>query len=115
LLRLETMISLSGVTIMEKAMRQMISSSIDVILQLVRHSDGVRRMLALSEVTGMESGVITMQDVFVFERLGVDEEGRVLGRFVATGVRPRFAERCRLFGVTIPDSVFQQTARGRGH
>jgi len=115
LLRLETMISLSGVAIMEKAMRQMISSSIDVIIQLVRHSDGVRRMLALSEVTGMESGVITMQDVFVYERLGVDEEGRVQGRFVATGVRARFAERCRLFGVTIPDSVFQQTARGRGH
>jgi pilus assembly protein CpaF len=115
LLRLETMISLSGVAIMEKAMRQMISSSIDVIIQLVRHSDGVRRLLALSEVTGTESGVITMQDVFVFERLGVDEEGRVLGRFVATGVRPRFAERCRLFGVPIPDEVFQQPARVKGY
>jgi len=115
LLRLETMISLSGVAIMEKAMRQMISSSIDVILQLVRHSDGVRRMLALSEVTGMESGVITMQDVFVFERLGVDEEGRVLGRFVATGVRPRFAERCRLFGVPLPDNIFNPPLRPFGH
>ena len=115
LVRLETMISLSGINIMEKAMRQMISSSIDVIVQLVRHSDGVRRMLALSEVTGMESGTITMQDVFVYERLGVDEEGRVLGRFVSTGVRPRFAERCRLFGVPIPDEVFQQPARARGH
>jgi pilus assembly protein CpaF len=115
LLRLETMISLSGINIMEKAMRQMISSSIDVIIQLVRHSDGVRRLLALSEITGMESGVITMQDIFLFERLGVDEEGRVLGRFVATGVRPRFAERCRLFGVPIPESVFNPPGRIRGH
>jgi pilus assembly protein CpaF len=115
LLRLETMISLSGITIMEKAMRQMISSSLDMIIQLVRHSDGVRRMVALSEITGIESGVITMQDIFVFDRLGVDEEGRVLGRFVATGVRPRFADRCRLFGTPIADSIFQPPGRVRGH
>jgi len=106
LLRLETMICLSGLTIQEKAMRQMISSSINVIIQLVRHSDGGRRMVALSEITGMESGIISMQDIFVFERHGVDEQGKILGRFVATGVRPRFAERCRLFGVQLPDQIF---------
>jgi pilus assembly protein CpaF len=106
LLRLETMLSLSGITIQEKAMRQMISSSLNIIIQLVRHSDGVRRMLALSEITGMESGVISMQDIFVFERLGLDENGGIVGRFLATGVRPRFAERCRLFGVPIPEDVF---------
>ena len=76
LLRLETMISLSGITIQEKAMRQMITSSLNVIIQLVRHSDGVRRMLSLSEITGMESGVISMQDIFVFERQGMDEQGK---------------------------------------
>lgn len=111
LMRLETMISLSGVSIQEKTARQMISSSIDVIIQLVRHSDGVRRMVAFSEITGMESAVISMQDIFVFERHGVDEEGRILGRFVATGVRPRFADRCRLFGVPLPDNIFNPPNR----
>ncbi len=106
LLRLETMISLSGITIQEKAMRQMISSSLNVVIQLVRHSDGVRRMLSLSEITGMESGVISMQDVFIFERFGIDEQGGIIGRFMATGVRPRFAERCQLFGVPMPESIF---------
>ena len=106
LTRLETMISLSGLTIQEKTARQMISSSIDVIIQLVRHSDGVRRMTSLSEITGMESGIISMQDIFVFERQGVDEEGNILGHFVTSGIRPRFADRCRIFGVPLPDNIF---------
>ena len=114
LLRLETMISLSGITIQEKAMRQMISSSLDVVIQLVRHSDGVRRMMTLSEITGMESGVISMQDIFVYERHGIDEQGKVLGRFIPTGVRPRFVERCRLFGVPLPDGIFMPPARPFG-
>jgi pilus assembly protein CpaF len=114
LLRLETMISLSGITIQEKAMRQMISSSLDIVIQLVRHSDGVRRMVAFSEITGMESGVISMQDIFVFERQGIDEQGKILGRFVATGVRPRFVERCRLFGVPLPDNMFMPPTRPLG-
>jgi pilus assembly protein CpaF len=114
LLRLETMISLSGITIQEKAMRQMISASIDVVIQLVRLSDGVRRMMALSEITGMESGVISMQDIFVFERQGIDEQGKILGRFVATGVRPRFVDRCRLFGAPLPDGIFVPPERTFG-
>jgi pilus assembly protein CpaF len=100
------MISLSGLAIQDKAMRQMISSSLNVIIQLVRHSDGVRRMERLSEITGMESGMISMQDIFVFERHGLDNEGRILGKFVATGIRPRFADRCRLFGVPFPQDIF---------
>jgi pilus assembly protein CpaF len=111
LLRLETMISLSGLAIQEKAMRQMVSSSLDIIIQLVRHSDGTRRLVALSEITGMESGVISLQDIFVFERHGMDEHGKILGRYVATGVRPRFADRCRLFGVPIPDGIFNPPSR----
>jgi pilus assembly protein CpaF len=62
----------------------------------------------------MESGVISMQDIFVFERQGIDEEGGVLGRFVATGVRPRFVERCRLFGVPLPDGIFQPPTQPSG-
>jgi pilus assembly protein CpaF len=111
LLRMETMISLSGITIQEKAMRQMVSSSLNVVIQLARHSDGVRRMIALSEITGMESGIISMQDVFVFERHGIDEKGRILGRFIATGVRPHFVERCRLFGAPLPDGIFNPPER----
>ena len=114
LLRLETMISLSGVSIQEKAMRQMISSSLDIVIQLVRHSDGVRRMVALAEITGMESGVISMQDIFVFERHGIDERGQVLGRFVPPGAAARFVERCRLFGVPLPDGIFLPPARPSG-
>jgi pilus assembly protein CpaF len=109
LLRLETMMQLSGFKITEKAMRQMISSSLDVIIQLARHSDGVRRMISVSEITGMESGVISMQDIFVFERHALDDQERVIGRFIATGVRPKFADRCKVFGVPINDNVFSPT------
>ncbi len=115
LLRLETMIQLSGVNIQEKAMRQMISSSVDLVLQLVRHSDGGRRMISLSEITGMESGVISLQDIFIFERQGMDDQGKILGRFVATGVRPKFADRCRLFGMPLPDAIFQPPKRAALH
>ncbi len=114
LLRLETMISLSGITIQEKAMRQMVSSSINVIIQLVRHSDGCRRMASFSEITGMESGVISMQDIFVFERHGMNLEGMITGRYVATGVRPRFADRCRLFGAPLLDGIFKPSQPGPG-
>jgi len=110
LLRLETMISLSGITIQEKAMRQMISTSLNVVIQLGRNSDGVRRLMSLSEITGMESGMISMQDIFVFDRHGLDNEGKILGRFVPTGVRPRFADRCRLFGVPLPLDIFNPPA-----
>lgn len=92
-------------------MRQMISSSLNVLIQLVRHSDGVRRMASLSEITGMESGVISLQDIFIFERRGMDEEGKIIGDFAASGVRPRFADRCRLYGVPIPDEVFNPANR----
>ena len=79
LIRLETMISLSGFTIQEKAMRQMISSSLNLILQLARHSDGKRRLIAVSEITGMESGVISLQDIFCFERYGIKQGERSWG------------------------------------
>ena len=73
--------------------------------------DGSRRLIALSEITGMESGVISLQDIFVFERQGVDAAGRVMGEFVATGVRPRFADRCRVFGVPLAEDIFTPTRR----
>jgi pilus assembly protein CpaF len=108
LLRLETMISLSGFTIQEKAMRQMVSSSLDVIIQLARHSDGVRRVVSVAEITGMESGIISLQEIFFFKRYGIDEHGRVLGEFAATGVRPNFADRCQLYGAPVSQEIFTQ-------
>jgi pilus assembly protein CpaF len=114
LLRLETMIQLSGVNIAEKAMRQMVASSVNVIIQLVRHSDGGRRLVSLSEIVGMEGGVVSMQDIFVFERHGMNAEGKIMGRYVAAGVRPRFAERCRLFGAPLMDGIFNPPTRPMG-
>jgi pilus assembly protein CpaF len=112
MMRLETMMSFSGINIQERTMRQMVSSSINVVLQLVRHSDGCRRMVSFSEITGMESGVISMQDIFVFERHGMNLEGMITGRYVATGVCPRFADRCKLFGVPLMEGIFKPPSRG---
>lgn len=106
LLRLETMVSLAGYQIPQKALRNLISSSLDVIIHLARHTDGVRRIVSFSEITGMESDVISLQDIFLFDRRGLAEDGSVLGQYIATGVRPRFAERCQIFGVSIPDEYF---------
>ncbi|MEJ5328527.1 MAG: CpaF family protein [Desulfobaccales bacterium] len=116
LLRLETMVNLAGYQIPQKALRNLISSSLDVIIHLARHSDGVRRIVSLSEITGMEGDVISLQDIFVFDRHGVAEDGAVLGQYVATGIRPRFADRCRLFGFPLRDEIFlpPQTGRTRG-
>jgi pilus assembly protein CpaF len=107
LLRLETMVNLAGYSIPQMALRQLISSSLDVIIHLARHSDGVRRIVSFSEITGMESEVVSLQDIFVFDRRGVAEDGQVLGQYVSTGIRPKFAERCQLFGVPLKDEYFQ--------
>jgi pilus assembly protein CpaF len=106
LLRLETMMTLSGLALHEKTMRRLISSSLDVIVHLARHTDGTRRLEAVSEITGMEGDVISMQDIFLFDRHGIDEEGRILGRYAATGVRPRFAERCHIYGAPLAEELF---------
>ncbi len=113
LLRLETMVNLAGYQIPQKALRHLISSSLDVIIHLARHTDGVRRIVSFSEITGMESDVISLQDIFLFDRRGLAEDGSVLGQYIATGVRPRFAERCQIFGVPIPDEYFLPTKEAR--
>jgi pilus assembly protein CpaF len=113
LLRLETMVSLSGYTIPHAALRNLISSSLDVIVQLARHTDGVRRIVSVSEITGMEGEVISLQEIFVFDRHGLAEDGKVLGQYVATGIRPHFADRCRMYGAPIPDQYFMPTQTGR--
>ncbi|HWQ33861.1 MAG TPA: CpaF family protein [Blastocatellia bacterium] len=104
--RLETMISMAGLRLSDKAMRQQITSAINLVIQVSRLSDGSRKITSVSEITGMEGEVISMQDIYVFQRTGVGENGAVLGRFRATGIRPRFSERLQLYGHHLSSELF---------
>jgi len=106
--RLETMIQMTGMRLSDRAMRQQIASAISLVIQVARLTDGTRRITSISEITGMEGETITMQEVFIFDRKGVDKDGRVLGKFRPTGVRPRFAERLKLYGFQLPRSFFEE-------
>ncbi|HXH05195.1 MAG TPA: CpaF family protein [Vicinamibacterales bacterium] len=107
LARIETMISMAGMNLPDRAMRQQIASAIQIIVQAARLSDGSRKITAVSEITGMEGDVITMQDIFVFEKLGVTQDGKVIGRFRATGVRPKACERLKASGIHLPPDMFE--------
>jgi pilus assembly protein CpaF len=109
LTRLENMISMAAAALPTKAMRQQISSAIGVVVQVARLTDGRRKVLSISEITGMEGDMITMQEIFAFHQTGTDEKGAVKGHFCASGVRPRFAERLRNFGVEVPENLFDPT------
>lgn len=104
--RLETMVLMSGVELPERAVKEQLASALNLVLQLVRFSDGTRKVVKLSEITGMEGNTIVMHDVMVFQQQGIDREGKVVGEFVTTGVRPLFAERFRLFGIELPQAMF---------
>jgi pilus assembly protein CpaF len=106
LTRIETMIAMGATNLPEKAMRQQIASAIQLVVQQTRLADGSRKVTTISEITGMEGDVITMQDIFVFEKAGITKEGRVAGRFRATGVRPKCAERMRSAGILLPTDMF---------
>ena len=102
LARLETMIQMTGMRLSDRAMRQQIASAVNMVIQVARLTDGTRRIVSISELTGMEGEMITMQEIFQFERTGVDAAGKVLGRFRTTGIRPRFAERLKQYGMNLP-------------
>ena len=104
--RLENMVSMAGVSLSARAIRQQIVSAVTVVVQASRLTDGTRKVVSIQEITGMEGDIISMQEIFRFEQRGVDAEGKVLGHFCATGVRPRFADRLRLFGVPVPEDAF---------
>ena len=106
--RLETMISMAGLSLPEKGMRQQIASAIDIIVQVARLADGKRKIVNISEIVGMEGEVITMQDIFLFEREGMDADGNVTGRFRATGIRPRCAERLQQHGIDLAGTLFSE-------
>ena len=100
--RLETMIQMTGMRLSDRAMRQQIASAVNLVIQVARLTDGTRRVTSISEITGMEGEMITMQEIFMFERTGVDSMGKVIGRFRSTGIRPRFAERLKQYGMNLP-------------
>ncbi len=106
LYRLDTMVAMANLNIPEKAIRQQVASAIHIVVQLSRFSDGHRRVTAITEVTGMEQGVITMQDVFLFERHGVTADGRVTGVFRATGIRPKCAQSLATAGFMMAADLF---------
>ncbi len=107
LARLETMVAMANLNIPESAIRRQISSAIDVVVQVSRLSDGTRKVVSLAEITGMEGDIVTMQDIFVFRKRGIRENGEVIGEFMATGVRPKFAEKLLITGIQLPSSMFE--------
>jgi pilus assembly protein CpaF len=109
LYRLDTMVAMANLNIPDRAIRQQVASAIELIVQIARMSDGTRKVTAITEITGMEREVITMQDIFVFEKVGVTEDGKIRGRFRATGIRPKCAERLVASGITLPAEMFEHT------
>jgi pilus assembly protein CpaF len=105
--RIETMIAMGATNIPERAMRQQIAAAIQLVVQQTRLSDGTRKVTSVSEITGMESDIITMQEIFVFEKSGISQDGKVLGRFRATGVRPKICERLKTAGINLPTEMFE--------
>jgi pilus assembly protein CpaF len=105
--RIENMVSMANLNIPERAIRHQISAAIHAVVQVARLSDGTRKVITISEITGMEADVISMQDIFVFDRLGIDESGKVRGVFRATGIRPKFAERLATGGCRLRPALFE--------
>ncbi|MBZ5654739.1 MAG: CpaF family protein [Acidobacteriia bacterium] len=107
--RVENMVSMANLNIPERAIRQQVASAIHAVVQIARLSDGTRKVMTVSELTGMENDVISMQDVFIFDRTGIDESGRVRGVFKATGAAPKFAERLAIAGCRLNPAMFEST------
>jgi len=105
--RLEVMVGMANSNMGVRAIRSQIASAVDLFIQTSRFSDGTRRITHITEVVGMEQDIITLQDIFLFEKTGVAESGRVLGRFRATGIRPKFYDRLKTCGITLAPQLFQ--------
>ncbi|MES2633730.1 MAG: CpaF family protein [Pseudomonadota bacterium] len=112
LTRLEHMLGMTGMQAAPRTMRQQISSALSVVIQTARLSDGKRKITSLQEISGMEGDVVTMQEIFLFDQTGVAPDGTVQGRFRATGIRPKFAQRLRTRGIALPDDLFDPQQGG---
>jgi pilus assembly protein CpaF len=109
--RLENMIGMANLNLPHKAARQQIASAITIVVQVLRMIDGKRKVTSIQEITGMEGDVITMQEIFAFHQTGIEADGSVQGYFQASGVRPKFADRLRSFGISLPDAMFNPDRR----
>jgi pilus assembly protein CpaF len=105
--RLDTMVAMADLNLPDRAIRQQVASAINLVVQISRMADGSRRVTNIAEITGMEGEVITMQDLFLFERTGLSPQGKVTGRFRATGIRPRASERILASGLQLPAQLFE--------
>src|SRR6476659_8924993 len=107
LYRLDTMVAMANLNIPDRAVRQQTASAVNLVIQVNRFSDGARRVTSIAEITGMEQDVITMQEIYVFEKTGVNEAGKVVGHFKATGIRPKCAEKLLTSGYKLPTEMFE--------
>jgi pilus assembly protein CpaF len=107
LMRLESMVAMSGLNLTERTVRTQIASALDIVIQVSRLSDGSRKVTSVSEVTGMEENIISMQEIFVFKKKGIGPSGKVLGAFTPTRIRPRFLDRLQIAGITLPPTAFE--------
>jgi len=103
------MVAMANLNLPDRAVSHQIVGGLDLVIQLARLSDGNRKIVSVSEITGMEGDVIAMQDIFVFDQEGIGEDGRVLGRFKPTGVRPKFAETLKARGIDLDGASFLDT------
>jgi pilus assembly protein CpaF len=111
LTRLEHMLGMAGLKAESRAMRQQISAALSVVIQVSRLSDGQRKVTSLQEITGLEGDVITMQEIFAFNQTGIAPDGKVQGQFMATGIRPKFAQRLQTRGIPLSEELFVPTHR----
>jgi len=107
--RLESMVAMASLNLPDRALRQQITSAISIVVQVARLSDGTRKVTNISEITGQEEDVISMQDVFNFVRKGIGPDGKVVGSFAPSGIRPKFLERLRIAGIVLPTDIFEQS------
>ncbi len=109
LTRLESMVAMCNLNLPEKTVRQQIASAISIVVQVSRLSDGSRKVMSISEITGMEENIISMQEIFAFKKKGIGPDGKVVGTFEPTHIRPKFLERLRTSGIFLPPSLFEQS------
>jgi pilus assembly protein CpaF len=107
--RLESMVAMANVNMPERSVRQQISSAISVVVQVSRMSDGTRKVVDISEITGLEENIVSMQDIFTFVRKGIGPDGRVIGSFRPSGIRPKFLDRLRVAGILLPAEIFERS------
>jgi pilus assembly protein CpaF len=105
--RLETMVAMANLSIPDSVVRRQISSAVDLVVQVSRLSDGTRKLMNIAEITGMQGDIVSMQDLFVFQKRGVRADGAVIGEFTPTGIRPHFTERLAVAGIQLPQALFQ--------